>query len=356
MVDLKSKGYICITEQGLVLKNHLKQVGEPIIGDHYDDFSGANFFKSLFQPAVDWLLISLNSQIPPHEKPFMQERAKIKEQEVWQYLKLLISHLANSGAPFKQNIRDTASEMLSERRFQQIGGLLDCANLEFFTILNNSFKKLVELPGTISLDETMWVWKSTHPAVTVIPRKPKSQGVKTFTFCLKFTTTDLPYCFHYVPDIARPGLLASDLLDIADEILANFPNTSITTDSWFSRLTRMDGTNHVLCTTSLGNHEESALMRLCEHNLKYHEYCIFQCGSRIITVYQDRDLMRTASTCFDVRPSNIFSRSPQAAVDAVRAPHPPRVSAAAVSILLQLGRDNLEVFAAMCGEPKGISI
>ncbi len=354
--DLESKGYICITEQVLVLKTCLEHVGEPNLIARNGDTSPSKIFRSLFQPAVDWLLISFNAQIPTKKSIKKQEKASIKEKEVWLYITILISQITSGGAPLKQFIHDTACAMLTERRYQQISELLDCANLDFFTVLNNSFKKLVQLPGTIALDETMWVWKASHPAVTVIPRKPKGQGVKTFTFCFKFTTTDLPYCWHFVPDIARPGLLAADLLDMADDILANFRDTSITTDSWFSRYARMASGNHVLCTTSLGNTEELALMRLCDWNLKFHEYRVFQCGQRIITIFKDRDLMRTASTCFDVRASNLAGRSPQAAVVGAHKPYPPCMPADAVPILLQLSHANMEVIASAFGEPKGIYI
>ncbi len=349
---LVSEGYTCITGNVLVLKNHLLQVGEPKLGDRNGVIKPHKLFRSLFQPAITWLLNSFNSNITLVGTANIQEKTMVKEIEVWRYILIFMMHITGTHGEFKQALGD---ETLSERRFYTINKLLNCANQEFYTVLNQSFKEPVNLSGFMSLDETMWVWKSDHPAVIHIPRKPKGQGMKIFTFCFKFTTTDLPYLVHFEPDLGRPGLLASDVLDIADQLFANFPNIAITTDAWFSRVTRMVGANHVLCTTSLGNDEEQELTRVGGWRLKMHEYRVFQCGQRVFTIYQDNDLMRTATTCFDVQPLNPAVRPPQRAAAGVHRPLPPRLSVDAVAHLLKFDKPDLEVLASAFGESKGMS-
>lgn len=256
---------------------------------------------------------------------------------------------------WKDFLRNHARPGIPVSRFYKLDSLLSCIEPEFFNCLNNSFKEYIQLPGMTTLDETMWEWSSDHPAVVSIPRKPNSKGVKVFTYCFKFTHSDLPYCFHFIPDITRPGFSAAAMLDIADIVYHDYPNTSVTTDSWFSRLPRMRGGAHVLSTTSLGTDEEAALTRVVRANLTYHQYRTFRSGDICLTFFLDNDLMRTASNCFEVRASSSAFTTTRWSTGRGAEALPPRLSLGAIGPLLQLSSADLEVLASAFGEARGLT-
>ncbi len=137
-----------------------------------------------------------------------------------------------------------------------------CNESEVYQVLNDAFKLAVKVPGVMVLDEAMWEWKADHPAVVSIPRKPKSRGVKAFIVSFAFTHTDYPYCWHFIPDIARPGLNAATTLDMIHRIIQPYAPVSITTDSWFGRPQRLHDSLHFPWTTAINTDQEPALVRI----------------------------------------------------------------------------------------------
>ena len=154
--------------------------------------------------------------------------------------------------------------------------------------------------------------------------------------------------FHFIPEITSKHLGSYAAMDQFKLVLPK--NTSLTCDSWFGVKSWLEYHVSLSITTAMSDNQGGGLWQLFGHQLKLNEYCSFTNGKIIITLFQDKTLVKTASTMFKIDKINAQLMTPFEALETNIQPPTIQLSESAVNLLSQLPKEDLMKLASALGK------
>jgi hypothetical protein len=336
-----------ISSKILRKKEQLKRLGKVFLPSLRELPDPESIFIDLAQDPLAWLLELINNQIPPSKSAHHTEEARIKFNELWQYCGMLLSQLVSNESSERVWLDNKTRQGLPRSRFGKITSLLKYDLLVLAEKFSISFRSSVRCAGECTLDETIWEWDGDAIYVVHVPRKPNSTGIKVFTLSFKLHLSGLPYCFYMWPDLLRPGLYPSAVLEAAYDLFDPALPTAITADAWFTSLHWAHANRSRFFTLAVSHTVDRELFDYFETDLTCGRYRVFRNPDFLLSLSFDAEIMRTISTCYKIDGAMPVA-PPRSAIH--QAGLLPVISVEGCNKLLELSQDDLQGLAGRCGQ------
>lgn len=103
---------------------------------------------------------------------------------------------------------------------------------------------------------------------------------------------------HVIPDIHTPVWTGTEVMNNAVALWPSHGDDGIITDAWFGYLNWLKKNHNLFFTSAVNYGKYPGLFDVLSFGLKYHENRVFTNGDVIVSLFEDNDLMITASTMF----------------------------------------------------------
>jgi hypothetical protein len=147
------------------------------------------------------------------------------------------------------------------------------------------------------IDEAMWEYKGKSDYVVFVERKPKPLGIRAYLHCFEMKNTDRAVVYQVLPDIRRPCYRPSEVLSILTQELPQGVDVEITTDCYFANLNWLR-IEPRLFTMAVVDNNIGGLADLFCHNMKLHEFRVFEKDNILLSAWIDRKRVLCASNAF----------------------------------------------------------
>lgn len=323
--------------------------------------SRAEIFLSVFgEDTLEFLRVSVERTACATKHKYAKEWAPHHILSVFAFL---IRLLANGTPDMDKHARSVRPGEVSANRIEGFRALLEFDVLTLFDLLNRNMSSVVTVQTSLCLDESIWPWDSDHYAVVYIPRKPNSDGIKTFTLCVVLTHSQRPYCVEIVPDISQPRFTAAVAMDRAVTVARRLNAPEVTADSWFGQLNSLHSYHPIRVTVAISAQRGAEILPIFEHNLPVGRFRVFERQGTYLSLWHDSALHIVASTRFRhtedrVTPVTVIGGLDRENAPSLNAAFPvlPRFSASFADLLQndpRVSSEDLSLLAQAFGEKRG---
>jgi len=261
-------------------------------------WSPSFIFKSLFDSEiVQELLKKMNSSLLSKKPNSEKHGGLFLEKDLYDAMATILDSIVHPEKTQTTYIRKAERKGVSKNQWEKFVQHLQFNEKKVFSLLCQKFQSAVLPGGEAALDETIWPWKGNHVGTTHIDRKTHPDGFKVLKLCIQLSTSNRPYCLHFIPDIAADKIGAFNALNQFKPIIKKY-NLSVIGDSWFGMVNWMKAHHEVPMTCALSENQLQELWPIFTYNLKYQQYRFFKKGPLIVQVYSDASTFKVASTCF----------------------------------------------------------
>jgi hypothetical protein len=315
--------------------------------------SAVDYWDQCFSPrALEVLTELINDNIVPSSQSSNQSKQKIKEQEVEDYISILLELLVNGKVQVSQFFR-TRARVTTANRIEKIHHLLP-ENLDpLFKETNRDWKECIRPAGSASLDETMWPWTGEHHALVFIPRKPHQHGFKVQTIVFRLAYSNRPFAFSFSPELDSKHPGPYDCLGWLHKVVKNIPHIEVTFDSWYTQLNWVEKHSSLPVTGGLRTAGAIGLYEIFTYGLKRNDYRVFKKGDLLVCAYLDEGQMVTItnSYCIIEVGSNEETDSEEKELENNR-----RMSTAGIEALKSLPKSDLQYLLREIGKSTSIHL
>jgi hypothetical protein len=350
-------GWENVTDHSIQLKKELLRVGE-VYHPPLRQARSPGFLLQLFLEEVSPVLANDSTQnIPTSTGKVNRMKQPFSSLEMVHFMLVLVEVIAYGPRNLKEFVRaGSLPGGLSPNRFETIRKHLKVDVVKMVPLWYSCWKRWVKVPGAMTLDESIWPWLSSSPAVIHVERKPNADGIRVQNLCFRFTKSLKPVSIRFVPEVPRPAATATLALEWARVIAASFTASSFTGDSWYGSWNWAMANGSSYFTLALPAGQAAELMEVFAYELRMGQYRIFRKGSLLLVVFADAKLVKTITSCYDVASTAAPLPSPAAPSLHALMDMKPRLSMDSVSKLQSLDLAELKVLAGALGEAVSMHI
>ncbi len=276
--------------------------------------------------------------------------AAIQEEEIRFFIGMIIDQLARAPKSTKEYLKSFPHAGLSVNRWHKIIQCMGFDSSQWFTELNSTFSRVVQLPGSVTLDESIWRGKADWIFIREHPDKPIPLGLKVFTLAFRLPKTDRPYCYHFWPDLNTKCLSAASVLNLALAALPRDAQVVMTADRFFGSLDWALAHPEQAVIFNVNLNAECSLFSALEKDIPQGHYRVYKIRNALLSLFHDSNMMRvisTAHTTVDANTTSVVMLPPTAQESAGLVP---RLTAPATVDLAMLKTETLQELAALFGE------
>lgn len=299
----KEDGWVNITDHQLSLKQEFAYVTQLKVPRLRGELTPAFIFHSIFHQ-------KLISHIAKSTTSFSQKLAitqgktffQYTDKDVMKFIFLIVEICARQVTSMQAWVRNQNgvrhSNGLNQERYETLRKRLSFDNHTLFDYFNKGLRSIVDVGGFGTVDEMIWQWHGNHPFVTFMECKPHNTGIKVFFLVHFLTRSNRPAVTHVIPDIHTPVWTGTEVMNNAVALWPSHGDDGIITDAWFGDLNWLKKNYNLFFTSAVNYGKYPSLFDVLSFGLKYHENRVFTNGDVIVSLFEDNDLMITASTMF----------------------------------------------------------
>jgi len=127
----------------------------------------------------------------------------------------------------------------------------------------------------------------------------------------------------------------------------------VVADNWFGLQSWMEFNYQQLFTFGMADNSLDGLWELFGHDLRLNQYRTFFNGKLVVTAFQDKALVKTASTAFQFSGPDANMVTPIQALETNVEPQSLQMEESSVRVLTQLPKAELVKLAKALGKPTG---
>jgi hypothetical protein len=157
------------------------------------------------------------------------------------------------------------------------------------------------------------------------------------------------YCIHFVPEISAEHLGKYAALDCFKVYFGE--DMVVFADNWFGQQSWMEFNFKQPTTFGMSDDSLGGLWELFSHDLQLNQYRTFFNGKLVVSVFQDKALMKTASTAFQFTKSNPNIITPIQALETNVEPPTLELEESTAKLLSQVCKADLLKIAKALGKP-----